>query len=197
MFFKKLIKWYLVFKIVSVILLMPTELGATTNEKAVISVSFSERTLYLFEKNRRLKVSAYAIGVPKGDYYQLPLTGKLIEIQINPFWKPTPNTKEDYLKKKKVELPNIVLPGHHRNAMGRVKFIFEFDQPMKFPIRLHGTNDEASIGKKASRGCIRMKNGDAIKMAGIILDLTAEDVDRIKGFKRFNVKDKNIRIMVW
>lgn len=192
MFVKKLIKWYLIFKIVSGILLIPTELGAE-----VISISLSERKLYLFENEQRIRATSYSVGIPRGDYYGLPLTGKLIEIQINPFWKPTESTKSDYLKKKKIELPDIVLPGHSKNAMGKVKFIFNFDQPIKFPIRLHGTNNESSIGKKASRGCIRIKNSEGIEMAGILLDLAAEDVAKIKGFKKFNVKDKNVRIIIW
>ena len=80
--------------------------------------------------------------------------------------------------------------------MGKVKFIFNFDQPMEFPIRLHGTNDEASIGKKTSRGCIRMRNGEAVEMARILLGLSEEQIGNIKGFKSFNVKDKNIRIII-
>ena len=96
MFVKKLIKWYLIFKIVSGILLIPTELGAE-----VISISLSERKLYLFENEQRIRATSYSVGIPRGDYYGLPLTGKLIEIQINPFWKPTESTKSDYLKRKK------------------------------------------------------------------------------------------------
>ena len=189
MFVKKLIKWYLVFKIVSGILLIPAELSAD-----VISISISEIKLYLFGNEQEGK--SYGVGIPRGDYYQLPLTGKLIEIQINPFWKPTESTKAAYLKKKKAELPDIVLPGHPQNAMGKVKFIFDFDQPIKYPIRLHGTNDESSIGKKASRGCIRMRNGEAVEMARILLGLSEEQIGNIKGFKSFNVKDKNIRIII-
>ena len=51
MFVKKLIKWYLVFKIVSGILLIPAELSAD-----VISVSISEIKLYLFEMNKRVSL---------------------------------------------------------------------------------------------------------------------------------------------
>ena len=192
MFVKKLIKWYLVLKVISGVLLIPIELDAE-----VISISFSERKLFIFKNEQRVEMKSYDIAVPKGNYYQLPLTGKLTEIQINPFWKPTESTKADYLEKKKVELPNIVSPGHLKNAMGKVKFIFNFDQPIKYPIRLHGTNDESSIGKRASRGCIRMKNNEGLEMAGILLDLAAEDIAKIRGFKRFDMKGKDIRITVW
>ena len=194
MFVKKLIKWYLVFKIVSGILLIPSELGATEN--ATISISISERTLYLIRNNQRLGIQTYSIAVPKGNYYKLPLMGKLVEVQINPFWMPTESTKAAYLKKKKVELPNVVAPEHPKNAMGKVKFIFDFDQPMELPIRLHGTNDEKSIGKKVSRGCIRMNNADALGMARILLGLSEEEIGKIKKFKRFDTKDKNIRVVI-
>lgn len=33
-------------------------------------------------------------------------------------------------------------------------------------IGIHGTNDPDSIGKKASRGCIRMRNEDLLALAG-------------------------------
>lgn len=195
MFVKKLIKMYLVFKIMASIILIPSELGATEN--TTLSISLSERKLYIFENEQRVGVKSYAIGVPRGDYYQLPLTGKLIEIQINPFWQPTKSTRSDYLKKKKIELPDIVLPGHPKNAMGKVKFIFDFDQKIKDPIRLHGTNEQDSIGRRVSRGCIRMKNNEALEVAEILLNLAAEDLAKIKGFKKFDVKSKNVRIMIW
>ena len=41
-----------------------------------------------------------------------------------------------------------------------------------------------------------MRNGEAVEMARILLGLSEEQIGNIKGFKSFNVKDKNIRIII-
>ncbi len=33
---------------------------------------------------------------------------------------------------------------------------------------IHGTNNPASIGKNVSHGCIRMKNGDVVKLSQLV-----------------------------
>ncbi|MFC5701496.1 L,D-transpeptidase [Cohnella faecalis] len=33
---------------------------------------------------------------------------------------------------------------------------------------IHGTNDESSIGKRVSHGCIRMHNKDVVELAGLV-----------------------------
>ncbi|MBU2109538.1 L,D-transpeptidase [Patescibacteria group bacterium] len=58
---------------------------------------------------------------------------------------------------KKIVLPEKIKPGDPRNAMG-----------IDPAIRIHGTNDKSSIGKRISRGCIRLRNEDILKLAEYI-----------------------------
>jgi lipoprotein-anchoring transpeptidase ErfK/SrfK len=53
--------------------------------------------------------------------------------------------------------------------MGTVAMVLKFDGKQSI-YRLHGTNEPQSIGKRASSGCIRMKNEDIEELAKIIFD---------------------------
>jgi lipoprotein-anchoring transpeptidase ErfK/SrfK len=174
MFFKKLIKRYLVFKIVSgIIFLTPVEIDALADGdqkyRYVLVVDISTRQISLLENGNKLFV--YPVGVPKYVFYKdkLPAVGELVRIEMSPIWYPTQKTRDAYFKKKGVELPEIVGPFERdpRNAMGKVKFVVKFNRLMD-TIRIHGTNEPGSIGKKISRGCIRMHNENILDLADTI-----------------------------
>lgn len=71
-------------------------------------------------------------------------------------------------------LPSTVRPGDPQNAMGKVKFRIVFENGFNQPIMLHGTNNPSSIGKRATRGCVRMYNKDGLELAKIIGTREAE-----------------------
>ena len=75
----------------------------------------------------------------------------------NPRW--VPPDSEWARDKKPVEA------GDPANPMGRVKLFFR--EPTYF---LHGTNDETSIGRAASHGCIRMRNDDIVALARLVME---------------------------
>ena len=49
--------------------------------------------------------------------------------------------------------------------MGRVKIFFA--DPDYY---IHGTNDESSLGRAASHGCLRMRNEDVIALAKVVME---------------------------
>jgi len=115
-----------------------------------IRVSLSQRRLTVLEGGKAVKSYPIAVGrpsnpTPTGSYR----TGRIV---WNPGWVPPPR---DWAKNMKPRAP-----GDPRNPMQGVKIYFR--EPWYY---IHGTNDPASIGKAASRGCIRMRPSDAIDLA--------------------------------
>jgi lipoprotein-anchoring transpeptidase ErfK/SrfK len=130
-----------------------------------ISIKLSEKKLFLLKND--IEIVSYPVAVPKSAFYKLPAEGELIRIEINPVWYPTEKTRAAYLKTKKMELPKVVSPKDPRNAMGAAKLIIGFNG-FKESIRIHGTNEPSSIGKRITRGCIRLRNEDILKLIDFI-----------------------------
>lgn len=115
-----------------------------------LQVSLSQRTLQVMEGGSVVQTYPVAVGrpghsTPKGNFR----TGR---IEWNPSWTPPPRKWAAGLSARG--------PGDPRNPMQGVKIYFR--EPWYF---IHGTNDPASIGQAASRGCIRMLPADAKELA--------------------------------
>jgi len=76
--------------------------------------------------------------------------------------KPTWTAPPEWLDKEK--LHNPIPYGHPRNPLG--EYWLALDAPGFQGFGIHGTNDPATIGSKASNGCIRMLNEDVVELAG-------------------------------
>lgn len=145
---------------------------AEENYHYLMVVKFSEKKLTFFEINGEeilQEINSYPVAIPKGSYYPLPLFGKIKRIELNPYWRPTEKTKIDYKKKKGINLPEVIKPGDPRNTLGAAKIIIQFEnleEPK--PIHIHGTNEPESIGKKITRGCIRLKDEDILEITKIV-----------------------------
>lgn len=126
-----------------------------------ILVSFSERKLFLLRDGTT--IASYPVAVPRSNFYRLPAKGELVRIEINPFWYPTERTRAAYFKTNQRELPRVISPGDPRNAMGAVKLSIGLG-----PIKIHGTNNPSSIGRRATRGCIRLHNEDILRLVNLI-----------------------------
>ncbi len=74
-------------------------------------------------------------------------------IEWNPWWNPPDSPWAAHEKRT---------PPGPTNPMGRVKINFS---PFYF---MHGTPDSGSVGRSASHGCVRMRNGDAISLARLV-----------------------------
>jgi lipoprotein-anchoring transpeptidase ErfK/SrfK len=136
----------------------------------VITVNFKEFKLSLTdEKGRELKNYPVALPNPSATPKNLPIRGKVLRIEKDPYWYPTESIREYYWKTKNVNLPKVIPPNSSLNAMGKAKIIMKFEEgKINEPIRIHGTNDPTSIGKRVSRGCIRMRNEDILDLISII-----------------------------
>jgi lipoprotein-anchoring transpeptidase ErfK/SrfK len=138
-------------------------------EDYLIRVDFSERKLFLVGDSG-LIIATYPVAVPGFVPNYLPAYGIVTGIEKNPHWYPTERTRKHYLEAYGIELPKIVNPDDPLNAMGIAQIVIRFDDTMDVNplIRIHGTNDEDSVGKRVTSGCIRLHNKDILELIGLI-----------------------------
>ena len=79
-------------------------------------------------------------------------TFRLQKVVWNPWWHPPYNRRPK----------DKVTPPGPRNPMGKVKLYFAN------LYYLHGTPKENEIGTPSSRGCVRLRNEDAVALAGLV-----------------------------
>jgi hypothetical protein len=78
--------------------------------------------------------------------------------------KPTWTAPPEWLEKE--GLRNPIPYGHAKNPLGEYWLTLEAAGFQGFGI--HGTNEPQTIGSKASQGCVRMLNADAVELAGCV-----------------------------
>ena len=115
-----------------------------------LEVSIASRTLSVIDNGKVVKTYGVAVGrasnpTPRGSFR----TGR---IDWNPWWRPP---RVWWARNKKAQPP-----GDPDNPIQGVKIFFRAPD-----YYIHGTNDPESIGRAASRGCIRMTEGDAKNLA--------------------------------
>lgn len=133
----------------------------------VIQVDFKKAELHVFNEDG-VKVANYLVALPKKTP-QLPQKGSVLRIEKNPYWAPTKATRTAYINETGKELPSLIKSGDTRNAMGKVKIYIAWEgKRADQNVRIHGTNKPKSIGRRVSRGCIRMLNEDIEKLAKIV-----------------------------
>jgi lipoprotein-anchoring transpeptidase ErfK/SrfK len=135
----------------------PAEIEAASFDDAAfrLRVDLGDRRLYVEENGAVVRTYDVAIGKQK---HPTPRGSFAVQRVIwNPRWVP-PNS--DWAKGKKPREP-----GDPGNPMGRVKAFFR--EPTYY---IHGTDDESSIGKAASHGCIRMRNDDIVELSRYLVE---------------------------
>ncbi len=146
--------------------------GAGASETAyerTIRVDFRSSELVLTDA-AGAKIKAYPVALPKHKV-RLPVEGVVADVIVGAEWRPTEKTRAAYFRRTGKILPKVVPPGHPKNAMGAGKITIDFVTPRADPtIRIHGTNDPASIGNRVTRGCIRLNNADWLELAGLVKD---------------------------
>lgn len=163
-------------KILAVLFFINAATEAIGGESFLIVINFQEIAGTLLD-DRLQERGQFPVCLPKITPKKFPVWGKITRIETKPWWYPTKDTREYYLKKKKVALPEKIKPGDPKNAMGAAKFIIEFKTAGMDPnIRIHGTNAPESIGGRESRNCIRCFNDDIMDVAKIIKNKSAEVV---------------------
>jgi lipoprotein-anchoring transpeptidase ErfK/SrfK len=132
----------------------------------IIRVNFSKMVLRV-ENNNKIEAE-FLVALPRKNP-KLPVKGEVKKIILNPTWYPTEKTREYYFQTKKIELPKVILPQHPLNALGIGAIDIKFESDNISPlVKIHGTNDPNSIGKRITRGCIRLKNEDFLKLKDLI-----------------------------
>ncbi len=129
-----------------------------------VSYKYRPGTVVLSNYTRRLyyvvrpgKVISYPIATPRPDEVWSGST-KITKKQLNPDWYPTPAMREE-----NPDLPVKVVGGSAANPFGKRALYLGSSL-----YRIHGTNRPGSIGKSASAGCYRMRNGDIAKLWRIV-----------------------------
>ena len=146
------------------VVLFVLKVGKAQNVEYVIKVELDELKLYLLDRSHNV-LKVYPVAGPKFRAYPRPLVGRVEKIEINPVWYPTEKTRADFLKKGK-KLPKVVPPGPE-NPLGVAKLKIKWSN-WDEPIMIHGTNEPQTIGKRVSRGCIRMTNEDILELSQLI-----------------------------
>ncbi len=118
-------------------------------------IDLSERELLVVKDGETIDRFTVAVGE---DNYPTPEGRFTIRKVIwNPAWVP-PNSKW-----ARHETPKP--PGHPDNPMKRVKMFFK--EPDYY---IHGTDDEDSLGRAESHGCIRMNPDDVTRLAQLVME---------------------------
>lgn len=125
----------------------------TINSDIQLIVSIEDRKLHVYK--RSIHIASYSVTVGK-DEYPTPRGDLFItQIDMNPEWVPPASEWAAGRTYKR--------PGHPENPLSLVRMHLNDEY------RVHGTLDHWSVGRKASRGCIRLKNTEIMKLTRVIL----------------------------
>lgn len=123
------------------------------------------------EYSKEILIASYIVATPKTTEVYPKEVGKILSVDLNPWWYPTERTKNEFLKKG-IYLPDAVSPGDKNNYMGEFKIILSnYTKERGNVYRIHGNLDESSIGKRSSGGCIRMKNSEGKQFAIFVKEI--------------------------
>ncbi|MDD2292001.1 MAG: L,D-transpeptidase [Aliarcobacter sp.] len=156
----------------------------TLYEQLIIEVDSSKNYMVLKGKldNKIKSIQSYKVSTGRKDIKKPTGEGNVTSITLNPFWYPTDETIEAF-KKRGIELPKIVPPGHRYNYMGTAKINLTHIVDGKNTFRIHGTIDETTIGRNESSGCIRMKNEEVTQLATLLNKFSdSKSIENIKVF---------------
>ena len=156
----------------------------TLYEQLIIEVDSSKNYMVLKGKldNKIKSIQSYKVSTGRKDIKKPTGEGNVTSITLNPFWYPTDETIEAF-KKRGIELPKVVPPGHKYNYMGTAKINLTHIVDGKNTFRIHGTIDETTIGRNESSGCIRMKNEEVTQLATLLNKFTdSKSIENIKVF---------------
>jgi L,D-transpeptidase ErfK/SrfK len=122
---------------------LPTAFLLPDAPREGVVINYGELRLFYFPKNG--PVQTYAIGIGRDGFELKYGATKIVRKQEKPTWYPTDSVKRD-----KPWIGSVVPPGPD-NPLG------EYAMYLGWPTYLmHGTNMPYGVGRRVSRGCIRM-----------------------------------------
>lgn len=125
------------------LILLPTAHLLPEAPREGIVINKAELGLYWFP--RRGAIRRHAIGVGREGFDTPVGETRIVRKQKDPTWYPTARTRAD-----RPELPPVVPPGPD-NPLGRHALYLAWPTYL-----IHGTNKPYGVGRRVSRGCIRM-----------------------------------------
>lgn len=125
------------------LILLPTAHLLPDAPREGIVINKAELGLYWFPRGR--PVRRHAIGVGREGFDTPVGETRIVRKQKDPTWYPTASTRAD-----RPELPAQVPPGPD-NPLGRHALYLGWPTYL-----IHGTNKPYGVGRRVSRGCIRM-----------------------------------------
>lgn len=117
-----------------------------------VDINIPENRLRVLDGDSVVRSYRVSVGLPGNDTPDGDFS--IQRAEWNPSWRPPPG--REWTRDREF------MPPGPNNPMGRVKLFFE---PLYY---IHGTPDSASIGRPASRGCVRMLNRDVVELAGLL-----------------------------
>jgi lipoprotein-anchoring transpeptidase ErfK/SrfK len=117
-----------------------------------LEVSLSERELYLYLDDERVRTFPVAVGKP--GHETITGTWGIHQVDWNPDWTPPDSDWSADSEYKR--------PGEEGNPMGRARLIF------RAPYSIHGTDALDSLGEAESHGSIRFSNEDVLGLARLV-----------------------------
>ena len=130
----------------------------TADLPQVLLVRQDERRLYLYEHGRIVRDWPVAVGQAGADTPTGVFT--VGAKRVGPTWfNPAPTGWG-------ADMPRVIGPGPH-NPLG-LRAINWDDGGRDTLIRFHGTANAGSIGRAASRGCVRLTNADVVELFDLV-----------------------------
>jgi len=118
-----------------------------------IVINLAEQRLYLFEADTEALLFSFPIGVSR-EGWTTPLgRTKVIRKRKDPIWYPTRSARRE-----DPELPTVVRAGPE-NPLGTHALYLGWDRYL-----IHGTNEPDGVGRRVSRGCIRLYPEDIVRL---------------------------------
>ena len=118
-----------------------------TGPRDGIVINLPERRLYYFE--RGFLVGDYPVGIGRDNLETPTGATRVVEKRLAPAWRPTAQARRD-----DPTLPAVVPPGPD-NPLGTHALYLGWPNYL-----IHGTNRVYAIGRRASRGCVRLYPDD-------------------------------------
>jgi len=135
--------------------LLPTAFVLPAEPREGIVINLASQRLFLFRKGE--SPQTFPIGVSR-DGWKTPIgRTKVVRKKANPVWYPGPTARKDY-----ADLGSAVPPGPE-NPLGTHAIYLGWQA-----ILIHGTNEPYGIGRRVSRGCIRLYPEDIVRLFPLV-----------------------------
>jgi len=134
---------------------MPTANLLPDAAREGIVVNRAEYRLYYFKEGRLVLTAPIAIGE---ESHETPLgTATVLRKKAGPTWFPTASTRSDF-----PDLPDAVPPGPN-NPLGSHALYLDWPTYL-----IHGAIDEYAIGRRLTRGCVRLYEEDITRLFEVV-----------------------------